>query len=148
MEKSFENSVFIELKNYKGFVFNPLRIFDVLYNEKSEDRTPILEDIVKNEVFSVFAEKLKTFRNGSMFESFESLSTVKFGRRADLQELCEYFAAVVDDFIASYDEDNPYFTYCYAFLLVSIILATPGYFPDVLLYKFVHFCRRNSILKI
>lgn len=141
-------SVLYEFSNYQGYVFDPILIFDVLYNENSEYRTAIIEDIIKNEIFSAFIEKLKTFRNERLFEAFESLSIVKYGRRKDLSELCEHFAAVVDNFKSTYDQEDPYYSYNYAVLLISIIRATAGYFPDALLYKFMHFCRRNSILKI
>ena len=145
---NFSNSIFFEIKSYKFFVFNPIRVFDILYNDNSEDRTPIFEEIVQREVFSTFAKKLQTFGNGKLFEAFESFTAVEYGRSKDLQDLCEYFAAVVEDFVASYDADDPYYSYCYAVLLISIILATAGYFPDALLYKFVHTCRKNAILKI
>ena len=144
----FENSIFFEIRNYKGFVFNPMRIFNVLYDESSENRTPVIEDIIQREAFLAFTDKLHTFRSGGAFESFTEISFVKNSRSKDLLELSEYFAAVVDDFKSTYDEEDPYYSYSYAVLLISIITATGGYFPDSLLYKFVHFCRKNSILKI
>lgn len=144
----FSDSVFFGIRDYKGFVFNPMRVFNLLYDEQSEDRTPLLEEIMQREVFIPFAKKLQTFGNGKLFEAFESFTAVEYGRSKDLQDLCEYFAAVVEDFVASYDADDPYYSYCYAVLLISIILATAGYFPDALLYKFVHTCRKNAILKI
>ncbi len=144
----FSDSILFEIKNYKGFIFNPIRIFDILYNKKSEDRTPILEDIICRIAFSDFANNLHTFRNGGSFEAFTDVYLLKNSRSKDLSELCEYFASVIDDFEDTYDEDDPYYAYCYAVLLVSIIVSTTGYFPDALLYKFVHFCRKNAILKI
>ena len=50
----FSDSIFFEIRNYKGFVFNPMRVFNVLYDEQSEDRTPILEEIMQREVFITF----------------------------------------------------------------------------------------------
>ena len=144
----FSDSIFFEIRNYKGFVFNPMRVFNVLYDEQSEDRTPILEEIMQREVFIPFANKLQAFGSRKTFESFADMYFIKSSNHEDLQELSELFAAVVDDFIASYEEDDAYYSYCYAVLLVSIIVSTAGYFPEALLYKFVHFCRKNAILKI
>lgn len=144
----FENSIFFEIKSYKGFIFNPIRVFNVLYDEESEDRTSILDDIIQREAFSTFSQKLYTFRSGGAFESFTEISFVKNSKSKDLSELCEYLASVIDDFKETYDEDDPYYTYCYAVLLISIVVSTAGYFPDALLYKFVHFCCKNAILKI
>ena len=144
----FSNAVYYEIRNCQSYVFNSMQIFDVLYNKNSENRTPILEDIMQREAFSVFANKLQIFRNGGVLEPFADIYFIKNSRSKDLSELCEYFASVIDDFKETYDDDDPYYSYSYAVLLVSIVKVTVGYFPPALLFNFMHFCRRNSILKI
>lgn len=148
MERKFENSVLFELRNYKGFIFNPIQIFDVLYNEKSQYKTKAIENIIKMKAFSAFAKKLQTFGNGTLYESFENIALVELDREQDLSELRELFAAAVDDFKMTYFKQEAYSSYCYAVLIVSIARATEGYFSDSLLYRFVHFCRKNAILNI
>lgn len=148
MERNFSTSVWFELKNYHGFVFNPMQIFDVLYNNESEWRTQIIRVIIARKDFSAFANQLRNFGNRNLFESFESIYLIESVKRKDLSELCKLFDAVIDDFKISYSEERAYSSYCYAVLIISIIRATPGYFPDELLFKFLHACRKNAILKI
>ena len=148
MERNFSTSVWFKLKNYHGFVFNPMQIFDVLYNDESEGRTKSITEIISRKDFSAFASKLQSFGNGDLFESFESIYLIESVKRKDLSELCKLFDAVIDDFKISYSEERAYSSYSYAILIISIIRATSGYFPDELLFKFLHACRKNAILKI
>lgn len=148
MKRCFENSVLFELRNYKGFIFNPMQLYDLLYNENSEYRTDYLLNIIPREDFLVFAKKLKSFGNGNFLEAFENIAIVKDRRSQDLKDLGTLFAAIIDDFKRVYSEPIDYYSYCYAVLIISIIMATPGYFSDVLLYNFMYFCRKNAILNI
>lgn len=148
MERKFENSVLFDIKSYQGFIFSSIQIFDLLYNEKSEYRTPAIFRIIQRETFLTFANKLKTFGNGKTFESFESIYVVEQARYKDLRELRKLFVAVIDDLKLTYFQSNDYISYCYAVLIVSIIRATEGYILDRLLYKFLHFVRHKDILKI
>lgn len=144
----FENAVYYEIRNCQSYVFNSMQILDVLYNKNSENRTPLLEEIMQRKAFSIFADKLQIFRNGGVLEPFADIYFVKNSRREDLQKLSEYFTAVIDDFTETYVKVAPYNSYCYAVLLVSIIKVTIGYFPDAIIYEFLYFCRSNHILNI
>lgn len=147
MEKSFENSVFIELKNYKGFVFNPMRIYEILYDENSEKRTVTIENILSQEEFSVFANSLKIYGNG-FFKSEAFKSKMLLLDDGNLVELGELFLGVINNFKRTFSKDDAYYSYVYATLLISVILATPGYFPDAIIYELLYFCRSNHILNI
>lgn len=84
MERNFSTSVWFELKNYHGFVFNPMQIFDVLYNDESEGRTKSITEIISRKDFSAFASKLQSFGNGDLLESFESIYLIESVKRKDL----------------------------------------------------------------
>ncbi len=147
MEKKFENAVWWEVKNYSGFSFNPMWIYEVLYDKNSEKRTPTIDSILLRDIFADFLQALKPFGNGFFkSESFQSMLIQTNGN--SLIVLNEKFIEVIKDFETTYQETDPYYAYAYATLIVSIILATPRYFEDAVLYKFVHFCRKNFILNI
>lgn len=147
MERKFENSVLSELRNYRGYSFNPMWVYEVLYDINSEKRTPTIEGILLRDAFAEFLQALKPFGNGFYkSEAFQNMFLQ--GENENLNVLKEKFIAVVKDFKESYNEADPYYSYTYAVLILSIILATPGYFENAVLYEFVHFCRKNYILNI
>ncbi len=149
MEKDFNYSVLLGLKTYTGFIFNPLRLYEIFYDENSERRTVTIDTILATPVFADFVKKAKPLGNGFFqANAFKHIYQLDFDQKRILVLLKELFIAIVEDFEKSYNENDPYYSYVYATLILSIILAMPAYFEDALIFKFVHFCRRNFILHI
>ena len=149
MERNFENSVFLELRSYKGFIFNPMRLYEIFYDEKSERRTVAIENILTKASIYFFVEQAKDFGNGFYkTDAFKSVYYLNSDLQDKLLKLQNCFKNVINELSASYNENNPYESYVYATVVVSIILAMPEYFDEETIFKFVHFCRKNAILKI
>ena len=149
MERNFENSVFLELRNYKGFIFNPMRLYEIFYDEKSERRTvAIMKVLVSPQMFS-FIRKLKTFVKGPFqSDSFISYYCLDKGLESCVPEIQKTFDGVVKELIKKHSENSPYYSYVYATVIVSVILAMPGYFTEETIYDFIYFCRNKHILNI
>ena len=149
MERKFENSVLFELRNYKGFIFNPMRLYEIFYDKKSEKRIKSIENVLMDIYMIFFVNCAKDFGNGFYkTDAFKSVYYLNADLQKKLPELQDCFKNVINEFIKKYDENKPYESYVYATVVVSIILAMPGYFNEITIFDFVHFCRKNALLNI
>lgn len=149
MERNFENSVFLELRNYKGFSFNPMRLYEIFYDEKSEKRTKAIMNVLLSAQMFEFIEKAKNFAKGPFqSDAFISYYYLDKGLESCVPEIQKLFDNVVKELISKHNEDNPYYSYAYATVIISILFAMPGYFTEESIFKFVYFCRNKHILNI
>lgn len=145
MEKNFSNSVFFELKSYQGFVLDPVQINEVLFDKKSSQRTEIAKSVLMNGAMRNFIREAKIFIKGNTFVNILQLN---IEQENNLKTLKNCFNKVLEDFETTYEKYGKYYSYVYATLILSILLAMPGYIAETILYEFMYFCRKNFILNI